>query len=83
MAQQTQLAAFNQSWQKCNDYPQNLLYKTHYRGALKTYEERLETADPAFLTQDPKEVKIHFRDWDETRQGKEYLEIKIEAYANL
>ncbi|KAF1979437.1 hypothetical protein BU23DRAFT_154765 [Bimuria novae-zelandiae CBS 107.79] len=68
MALLTQSAPFAQSYERCNTYPQNLIYKTSYRGVLKAYEARLETAEPPFLTHDEKEVKVHFRDWDDLKQ---------------
>ena len=69
MAQQIQLDAFAQSYERFNIYPQNLIYKTSYKGVLKAYEGRLETADPPFLTHNEREAKVYFRDWDDTKQS--------------
>lgn len=41
------------------------MYKTSYGGVLAAYESRIETTELPFLTQDPQEVEIHFRDWDD------------------
>ncbi|KAL1606267.1 hypothetical protein SLS60_003669 [Paraconiothyrium brasiliense] len=46
----------------------NLIHKTSYRGVLKAYDTRLETAEPPFLTHDENEVKVHFREWDDKKQ---------------
>ncbi|KAJ4356763.1 uncharacterized protein N0V89_004799 [Didymosphaeria variabile] len=64
MAQQAQSIPFVQSYERFYTYPQNLIYKPTYRGVLKAYDMRLETAEPPFLTHDEREVKVHFRDWN-------------------
>ncbi|KAF2438414.1 hypothetical protein P171DRAFT_477309 [Karstenula rhodostoma CBS 690.94] len=68
MAQHALSAPFVQSYEQCYTYPQNLIYKTSYKGVLKAYDTSLETAEPPFLTHDEKEAKVYFRDWDEKKQ---------------
>ncbi|KAF2114186.1 hypothetical protein BDV96DRAFT_632988 [Lophiotrema nucula] len=57
---------FSKSYGDCEKYPQNLIYKASYKGVLKAYEERIETALPRFLTQALDDIEIHFRQWDAT-----------------
>lgn len=63
------------------EYPRNLIYKTSYGGVLKAYAARIETTEPPFLTQDPQEVEIHFRDWNE--QTRRFCDHKITGEDSL
>jgi len=55
---------FRTSYDDYERYPQNLLYKASYKGVLRAYGSRIETAQPRFLTQALDDIDVRFRDWD-------------------
>jgi len=64
---------FDSSYAGFETYPRNLIYKTSYSGVLKAYGSHLEATELPFLTQDPDDVQIHFRDWDNQERSKASL----------
>jgi hypothetical protein len=55
---------FRTSYDDHARYPQNLMHKASYKGVLRAYESRIETAQPRFLTQALDDIDVRFRDWD-------------------
>lgn len=62
-------ADFQYSYEHSENYPQNLISRASYPGALKAYTSRLDTAAPTLLAEIDKETDVPFRDFRPTCQG--------------
>ena len=62
-------ADFQSSYENSVSYPQNLVYRASYPGALQAYTSRLNTAVPKLLIEKDTDADVPFRDFRPTGQG--------------
>jgi hypothetical protein len=60
---------FQSSYENSESYPQNLVYRASYLGALQAYTSRLDTAVPKLLVEKDTDANVPFRDFRPTGQG--------------
>ncbi|OCK89415.1 uncharacterized protein K441DRAFT_644795 [Cenococcum geophilum 1.58] len=76
-------ADFQFSYENSVSYPQNLVYRASYLGALQAYTSRLDTAVPKLLVEKDTDADVPFRDFRPTGQGAPFKKQNILSDAAL